>query len=630
LNSQKTKFMLKSLQTNFKLKNLIVVFLTPILLLGFFVGSAEAEWAGHLVISAVQITEGEGKTNHDFIEIYNPTLNDINLKGYRLVKRTKIGTSDTSIKSWTEDTIVKAHGWRLWASSDDKAYSLSIGADDQTTATIASDNGIAIRFGAADIGEIIDSVAWGAAENIFKESSAAPALGASESLVRKPGASGAGNGEDTNNNAGDFIIVANFIPRNSQSAGSPAIENSQAPASSPIPSSTPGSNPVASISPVSKSFPVAEAGADQEAVIGENIDFDGSDSFDPAGKKISFVWDFGDKTGAEGENVSHIYKMIGDYKVVLKVDNGENIGEDSLKVKIVTPEFSDKIILSEILPNPTGADKDGEWIELYNSGDKKINLKGWILASGAKTNGKQYIFSGDKFIETKSYLVVKRSESGLVLTNENGKVSLIWPPEKIMSEVSYGAAKEGKSYSFVNNTWQWADVPTPGKINSPKTQVPATSKEKAKTSAVVNILKKTNSGEILSGEDEPITAEVAVNSLAARSTVLQSEGSVGIEDFLDRLIAEKVDKAISKAKAGEITPQEKTLALADTSSGKENTDTNKELTCKDFCSDAEKNASIKEKDIRNNPWFWGDIVLSVLSLFLVWRYQEVRKKLKLS
>ncbi len=61
-----------------------------------------------VVISAVQITGGVGKTAEDFIELFNPTNQPVNLKGFRLVKRTATATADASIKSWTEDTFIPA------------------------------------------------------------------------------------------------------------------------------------------------------------------------------------------------------------------------------------------------------------------------------------------------------------------------------------------------------------------------------------------------------------------------------------------------------------------------------------------------------------------------------------------
>jgi len=47
--------------------------------------------------------------------------------------------------------------------------------------------------------------------------------------------------------------------------------------------------------------------------------FDGSKSYDPDGKIISYQWDFGDGEKAEGAQVTHTYKKSGRYKVVLTV-----------------------------------------------------------------------------------------------------------------------------------------------------------------------------------------------------------------------------------------------------------------------------------------------------------------------
>jgi len=156
----------------------------------------------HILIAEVQITGGSGKTTNDFIKIFNPNPAPFNLKGYRLVKRTKTGISDTSIKSWVTDTFVSAGGYYIWANSSFTV--LSPPADIITSGSIADDNGVAVRQGLENTGVVMDAVAWGNAQNSFIEGSTYPANpGANQILSRK---SANGSLQDTDNNQNDFEI----------------------------------------------------------------------------------------------------------------------------------------------------------------------------------------------------------------------------------------------------------------------------------------------------------------------------------------------------------------------------------------------------------------------------------------
>jgi Lamin Tail Domain len=118
-----------------------------------------------LYISAVQITGGTGRTQEDFIELYNPTDMPFDLNGYRLVKRTATATTDTLIQSWTSVKIVPAHHFFLWANN---AFSgIATIPDASTSGTLADNNGIALRRGNNDTGTIIASAAWGSTVNGF-------------------------------------------------------------------------------------------------------------------------------------------------------------------------------------------------------------------------------------------------------------------------------------------------------------------------------------------------------------------------------------------------------------------------------------------------------------------------------
>jgi hypothetical protein len=130
-----------------------------VILAGFFIFGKICLGETILKITNIQFDGGAGKPDEDFIEITNTTSEKINLKGYRLVKRPASSSSDTSIKSWTSDTFVEPFKKHLWACSKN-GFAESIGADSATTQTISETNGIALRLGKEDEGEIIDSINW--------------------------------------------------------------------------------------------------------------------------------------------------------------------------------------------------------------------------------------------------------------------------------------------------------------------------------------------------------------------------------------------------------------------------------------------------------------------------------------
>lgn len=179
---------------------MLVIAAAGFLVWGF---SVKAIAPSDLVISKIQITGGTGLSTHDFVTIYNKSAEPIDLKGFRLVKRTKTGTTDTTLKSWTTETLIAAGSYYTWANADIAA---TINANTSSSQTISNDNGIALREGPENSGTIIDSVGWGAAENIFIEASAfATNPGGGQYLERI-------NNADTNDNSVDFQIYPPQTP----------------------------------------------------------------------------------------------------------------------------------------------------------------------------------------------------------------------------------------------------------------------------------------------------------------------------------------------------------------------------------------------------------------------------------
>ena len=84
-----------------------------------------------------------------------------------------------------------------------------------------------------------------------------------------------------------------------------------------------------------RAAPVAEAGANRSAYVGDDVAFDGSGSVS-VGSIIAFKWDFGDKKNTTGVKASHVYSGPGTFVVTLTVkDDLGKTGIDTLTVTVL-------------------------------------------------------------------------------------------------------------------------------------------------------------------------------------------------------------------------------------------------------------------------------------------------------
>ncbi len=114
-----------------------------------------------IIISEIQI-EGES-VNECYIKLYNPLQRNIDVSGYNLRKKTSTGT-DGSVRVFPAESIIKADGYFLWASSREGDFPSKVGADVSSTQYLSSNNSIALFD---DNGLLIDAVAWGDGENQY-------------------------------------------------------------------------------------------------------------------------------------------------------------------------------------------------------------------------------------------------------------------------------------------------------------------------------------------------------------------------------------------------------------------------------------------------------------------------------
>lgn len=118
------------------------------------------------------------------------------------------------------------------------------------------------------------------------------------------------------------------------------------------------------------------------------------------------------------------------------------------------------IVINEWLPNPTGADATGEWVELFNTGDQAISVIGWQLKT--KGGGKT-VLTGE--LGAHEYAVLKRADTKLTLRNTDEGLFLYDAQGKLEDQSSFlGSAPEGESYSRHGDIFSFL-MPTPGKPN---------------------------------------------------------------------------------------------------------------------------------------------------------------------
>lgn len=172
--------------------------------------------------------------------------------------------------------------------------------------------------------------------------------------------------------------------------------------------------------------------------------------------KLKFVWDFGDGHKSYKQNTSHKYLKKGTYQVSLKISDGS---EDIFEIfEIEAGNFPKKELkIVGVKANPKGKDTERETIKIKNNSKKKINLKGWSVATGWKElynhpiNKKLIIKPGETRELTRKY-------SAFTLNNKQTKIELRRPDGSIASKVKY-SKKEGiqddETYEKTENGWQW-------------------------------------------------------------------------------------------------------------------------------------------------------------------------------
>lgn len=119
------------------------------------------------------------------------------------------------------------------------------------------------------------------------------------------------------------------------------------------------------------------------------------------------------------------------------------------------------VLINEILPNPEGDDKAGEFIEIFNSGKEGVVLDGLKLKDKSE---KSFDLTGRK-IEAGGYLVFEYKEIGITINNSD-EIIFLNEGKRVLDKAEIkGTASEGKSFSRNGGKFLWTSKITKGEKN---------------------------------------------------------------------------------------------------------------------------------------------------------------------
>lgn len=183
----------------------------------------------HLVISEIRYYQHSG-VNEEFVELYNPTSKPVSLSNWKLMYKSKTGTSWKTKVVFSSRHVIRPHGFFLWGG--DAVRTLP-----DTVETEASRIGLGNSGGNIALvdpnGNVVDKVAWAGGDSPEGNGDAGKTIEGG-SLERKAHANSTassmspggedflvGNGYDTDQNWNDFVVHNRFAETNPQNSQSP-------------------------------------------------------------------------------------------------------------------------------------------------------------------------------------------------------------------------------------------------------------------------------------------------------------------------------------------------------------------------------------------------------------------------
>lgn len=200
---------------------------TTSLVANIFAKNAEQSAVNHIVISEIMPSAGTGRSDEEFVELYNPTEFQIDLTGYFLERKSSFAATSTQtlVESANfKNKIVPSKGFLLIASEEYNANNKNKLSDVNYSHSyrLANSDDAVILYNGADIVDQVDYSSIDSGKSFerksFSENSCISSQGVGEFL---------GDGCDTDSGVNDFEIRDISNPQNSASLPEPRNTPSQ-------------------------------------------------------------------------------------------------------------------------------------------------------------------------------------------------------------------------------------------------------------------------------------------------------------------------------------------------------------------------------------------------------------------
>ena len=204
-------------------------------------------------------------------------------------------------------------------------------------------------------------------------------------------------------------------------------------------------------------LPQAKNEIPKKVYVGTYADFfvQGSDKDND---KLKYTWDFGDGHKSYLQTTRHKYEKVGKYMIVLKINDGSEDKIETFEIEVEKfPKLDVNII--GLSANPQGIDTDAEYIILKSTSKKKINLKGWSIATGNKKTLTNHPINVDLIIKPGKEIKLTHVYSKFTLHNKASHIELRYPNGKVASHMKYAtmdkSIADDEIYEKTKSGWVW-------------------------------------------------------------------------------------------------------------------------------------------------------------------------------